>query len=65
MDDAERMALLFPVLGAFVARGQLDDGYGVSMLTPGRQPTHTTVWPFLGVDRVDPFRSVTQVRRAP
>jgi hypothetical protein len=65
LDDAERMALLFPVLGAFVARGQLDGGYGRSLVTPGRQPTHTTVWPYVGVDRVAPFRRVTPVRRDP
>src|SRR5262249_37896909 len=45
--DAERMALLFPVLGSYVARGVLDARYGVSMHSPGRQPTHTTVWPYI------------------
>ncbi len=45
--------------------GQLDGGYGRSMVTAGRQPTHTTVWPHVGVDRVAPFRRVTPVRRAP
>lgn len=63
VEEAERMALLFPVLGAFVARGELDAQYGRSMLTTGREPSHTTVWPFMQTDRVAPFVSVSPVRR--
>ncbi|MDO9017180.1 MAG: hypothetical protein Q8S73_15890 [Deltaproteobacteria bacterium] len=63
LDDAERMALLFPVLGGFVARGALNDSYGVSLLTPGRQPSHTTVWPYQQTQRTEPFRQVSPVRR--
>ena len=63
LDEAERMSLLFPVLGSFVALGALDVRYGVSMLTPGREPTHTTVWPFARTDRSAPFGTVTPVRR--
>jgi hypothetical protein len=62
--EAERMALLFPVLGDFVARGQLDAGYGRSMLTIGREPSHTTVWPFVQTDRAAPFVTVSPVQRA-
>jgi hypothetical protein len=62
--EAERMALLFPVLGDFVARGQLDAQYGRSMLTTGREPSHTTVWPFVQTDRAAPFGTVSPVRRA-
>ena len=63
LDDAERMALLFPVLGGFVALGALTDAYGVSLLTPGRQPSHTTVWPFEETNRTTPFEKVSSVRR--
>ena len=62
--EAERMALLFPVLGDFVARGQLDARYGRSMLTTGREPSHTTVWPFVQTDRAAPFVTVSPVQRA-
>lgn len=62
-DDAERMALLLPVLGGFVAAANLNAAYGVSMPTQGRQPTHTTLWPHEGTDRAAPFDTVTPVRR--
>ncbi len=63
LEEAERMALLFPVLGAFVAMGRLDAAYGLSLLTPGREPTHTTVWPYMRTDRASPFLHVCSVRR--
>lgn len=63
LDEAERMALLFPVPGSFVAQGTLDALFGVSMRTQGREPSHTTVWPFEKTDRIAPFRLVTPVRR--
>lgn len=64
LDDAEHMALLFPVLGDHVARGTLDAEYGVAMLTPGQRPSHTTVWPYTQTQRTAPFRFVTRVSRA-
>lgn len=61
--EAERMALLFPVLGSFLASGLLDERYGRSKLTAGREPSHTTVWPFVQTDRAAPFVTVVAVRR--
>lgn len=63
IEEAERMALLFPVLGAYIATGTLDARYGVSKLTGGREPTHTTVWPYAQTDRAAPFDRVVAVRR--
>ena len=64
VEDAERMVQLFPVLGSHIARGALDASYGLAMLTPGRQPTHSTVWPYEGVDRLAPFRDVVPATRS-
>ncbi len=61
--DAERMTMLLPVLGDHLAVGQLGADYGRSMLTQGRQPTHTTLWPYVGVTRHSPFHVVRTVAR--
>ncbi|WP_022652459.1 hypothetical protein [Aquaspirillum serpens] len=56
LDDAEHLTQLFPKLGQYVMRGQLQPCHGVLKLTPSnRHPTHTTWWPYEGVDRAEPF----------
>jgi hypothetical protein len=55
-DDAEHLTQLIPKLGRYVLRGQLQPSNGVVKQTPGRQhPTHTTWWPYDGVDRAELF----------
>ena len=56
IDDAEHLTQLFPKLGRYVLRGQLQPHHGVTKLTPSnRYPTHTTWWPYEGVNRAEPF----------
>ncbi len=49
--DAVHQRRLLPRLGRYVARGELEDTHGKTRLTSGQQPTHTTWWPFVGVNR--------------
>lgn len=56
LDDAEHLTLLFPKLGRHVLRGRLQAHHGVTKLTPSnRHPSHTTWWPYEGVNRCEPF----------
>ncbi len=51
-DDATHMSRLFPFLGSFLASGELGPHHGKTKLTPSRAAsTHTTWWPYDGVDR--------------
>jgi hypothetical protein len=54
-EDASHMRRLFPRLGRLIAKGMLQAEHGVTKLTTGRQPTHTTWWPAEGIDRAAPF----------
>ena len=59
-DDAAHQRRLMPRLGRFIAMGILTAEYGKARPTPGQQPSHTTWWPFAGVDRVSPFTVVPE-----
>lgn len=56
--DAQNQRSLMPRLGGWVATGTLRAVHGKACLTPGSQPTHTTWWPHVGVDRVALFTVV-------
>jgi hypothetical protein len=57
LQDAVAMRDYLPVLGNFIAVGEIAD-LGVAKLTEGMAPSHTTWWPFAEVDRHTPFKVV-------
>jgi hypothetical protein len=54
--DAEHVSRMFPNLGKVIARATLRPEHGKVKQT-GR-PSHTTWWPYVGVDRVSLFEVV-------
>lgn len=54
-DDAIHQTELFPKHGKLIFRGDLNSSHGKTLLTKGTLPTHTTWWPFEGIDRATPF----------
>ena len=60
-EDAEHQYRAYPRLGKFIAVGELQPEHGVTKLTQGRQPTHTTWWSYEGVDRAAIFVSVEEI----
>ena len=59
--DAEHQHRAFPKLGAFIASGDLEGHHGLINVTPGKQPTHSTWWPFEDVDRAAAFSKVEEI----
>ena len=55
LDDAIHQTELFPKHGKLIFRGDLNSSHGKTQLTKGTLPTHTTWWPFEGLDRAAPF----------
>jgi hypothetical protein len=53
--DAVHQRWLLPKLGRLIARGTLRTDHGKTKLTPGKQPSHTTWWPYTEVDRASIF----------
>lgn len=51
---------LFPKLGNLIAIATLQATHGKTKLTDGKQPTHTTWWPFEGIDRASLFSLVAE-----
>ena len=60
LSDVIHQRTIYPMLGTFVAKGQLTTTDGVTMLTKGRFPSHTTWWPFERIDRARSFRVVEE-----
>ncbi len=58
LEDALHQQRLMPRLGKFIAMGVLAAGHGKARLTKGQQPSHTTWWPYVGVDRASLFAVV-------
>ena len=58
--DAIHQRSLFPNLGDKIAQGTLEPSHGKTKLTSGRQPTHTTWWPYEHVDLCHPFGIVEE-----
>ena len=59
-EDAAHQRKLMPRLGEFIARGTLTAEHGKARLTPGQQPSHTTWWPYIGVDRASLFAVIQE-----
>ena len=57
-EDAEHQHRAYPKLGGFVAFGELRWEHGVTKLTHGQQPTHTTWWSYEEVIRCEVFTTV-------
>ncbi len=55
LEDAINQHNLMPRLGNIVARAALLAEHGKACLTEGQQRTHTTWWPYEGVDRAAMF----------
>src|SRR5438067_2416051 len=55
LDDALNQQRLLPKLGNRIAKALLVAAHGKAGLTKGQQPTHTTWWPYEGVDRAALF----------
>ncbi|MEQ5801950.1 hypothetical protein [Halomonas sp. H10-9-1] len=59
--DARQLTKLFPKLGKWVFSGRLTPEAGKIKPTPARQrPSHTTWWPYAGVDRAAAFQPVDE-----
>ena len=54
-EDAINQQNLLPKLGRIIASLDLLAEHGKACLTKGQQPTHTTWWPYEGVDRASQF----------
>ena len=61
LEDALNQQELLPQLGNQIAKATLQATHGKACLTKGQQPTHTTWWPYEGVDRAEPFTVVQEV----
>jgi hypothetical protein len=55
LEDAINQRSLLPKLGNMIAKGVLLADHGKACFTKGQQPTHTTWWPYDGVDRAAIF----------
>ena len=61
LEDALNQQRLLPKLGKKIAKGPLLAVHGKACLTKGQQPTHTTWWPYVGVDRAALFVVIQEV----
>lgn len=59
--DTEHQHRAYPMLGRYIASGILSAEDGVVKLTQSRQPTHTTWWPFEGIDRKRVFELIEEI----
>lgn len=60
IQDAFHQRQLIPKLGKLVAKATLQASHGKTKLTDGKQPTHTTWWPYEGIDRASLFAAVAE-----
>lgn len=59
--EARHLTVLFPQLGSMVFRGELTPEQGKIKHTPAKQrPSHTTWWPYEGVDRAASFKLIDE-----
>jgi len=61
IDDALNQQKLHPKLGNRIAKGSISFADGKACQTQGQQSTHTTWWPYEGVDRAAIFVVVKEV----
>ncbi len=59
-DDAYHQRDALPFLGDYIAKGTLCSEHGKTLLTNGKQPSHTTWWVYEGVKREDIFESIDE-----
>lgn len=55
LEDAKHQRELMPFLGKYISRAELKEEHGMTKLTQGKVPTHTTWWPFKDTDRISLF----------
>jgi hypothetical protein len=60
VQDAVHQRRLFPRLGQWIAQAALRSIHGKTKATAGMQPTHTTWWPYDGVNRAMLFAIVRE-----
>lgn len=60
IQDAFHQRLLLPKLGSLIASATLTADHGKTKLTAAKQPTHTTWWPFEGVNRAGLFSVIRE-----
>lgn len=58
--DAQHQFRAYPRLGRYLAEGTLAPECGVTKLTTGRFPSHSTWWVYEGVDRARLFQVVEE-----
>ncbi|MBE0508900.1 MAG: hypothetical protein IBX50_19625 [Marinospirillum sp.] len=59
--EARHLTVLFPKLGSKVFRGDLSQEQGKVKHTPARQrPSHTTWWPYEGIERAASFKLIEE-----
>ena len=58
--EARHQRCLFPKLGGLIARAMLTSDHGLTKLTHGSLPTHTTWWAYEGVHRASLFAVVDE-----
>lgn len=57
-EEARHLIQIFPMLGSHVYQGELQAEHGKVKPTPSDQnPSHTTWWPYNGVDRAKLFQT--------
>jgi hypothetical protein len=56
IEDAQRYAELYPATGNLIAQATLDNSDGKTKPTPTNGNTHTTWWPYEGIERHAKFR---------
>jgi hypothetical protein len=61
LEDAVNQQKLLPKLGSMIAIANLKATHGKACLTKGQQPTHTTWWPYEGVERAVLFSVVQEI----
>lgn len=61
LEDALNQQKLLPKLGKRIARGTLTARHGKADFTKSQQPSHTTWWVYVGVERAALFAIVQEV----
>ena len=58
LKDAVHQRKVLPVLGKYISKASLKSHHGLTKLTGGQRPSHTTWWPYVDVQRAEPFELV-------
>ena len=60
IEDAYHQRDALPFLGDHIAKGELRPEHGKTLLTKGKQPSHTTWWVYEGVNRENIFKCIDE-----